>query len=432
MGLNIKAVAELTGVPLHTLRAWERRYGIPRPDRNAENRYRLYDDQDIADVLWMKRQVEAGVSPAQASAMLRQTQRGTLLAPAPTLAPTPIQAHVNALYDAAVALDEAAMQRVLNQVWSTFAPEQVIVDVLQPTLRRIGDSWQRNLLSVEQEHFASNLIRQRLHAMIQAHITPPLTAPRLVAACAPEEQHDIGLLMLTYLAKQHGWNVTYLGQRTPLDELNKASAHARYIVLSVTTVTGLASLLPLWVEKLPHAPILFGGEIFNVAPRLREHVPGAYLGEDAVAAMRNLTTRAPRMLEWKPDATQLDAAFELQALRLQVTADAVTHFMGRLKAKTDTYDESRATMTQAALFLTDMVSCALAFDIPELMDVEGMWLYDLLTPRQVPAPVLHQFLNLYGASAKRFLSKASAKMIHALVMRFDAAAQAQSASVRAA
>jgi hypothetical protein len=148
--------------------------------------------------------------------------------------------------------------------------------------------------------------------------------------------------------------------------------------------------------------------------------------------MRNLTTRAPRMLEWKPDATQLDAAFELQALRLQVTADAVTHFMGRLKAKTDTYDESRATMTQAALFLTDMVSCALAFDIPELMDVEGMWLYDLLTPRQVPAPVLHQFLNLYGASAKRFLSKASAKMIHALVMRFDAAAQAQSASVRAA
>jgi DNA-binding transcriptional MerR regulator len=420
-GLNIKAVAERTGVPLHTLRAWERRYGIPRPDRNAENRYRLYDDQDIADVLWMKRQVEAGVSPAQASAMLRQGAR--LNVAQPVAAPT--MATANALFDAFVALDEVQAQRVLNEAWSAFAPEQVIVNVIQPVMRRIGDNWERNLLSVEQEHFASNLIRQRLHAMIQAQATPALTAPRLVAACAPEEQHDLGLLMLTLLAKRQGWNVTYLGQRTPLDELRSASAHAQYVVLSVSTVTGLASLLPLWTEKFSSAPILFGGEMFNAVPSLREHVPGAYLGDDAIAAVQNLATRAPQVSQWQPEVVRLNAALELQMLRLELASDAVTRFMGRPQIQADAFYETRGNMSHSALYLTDILACALAFDAPEMMETQGAWLNSLLGSRHVPTPALHQFLNAYRAAVKRAVSKESNKRAQALLTRFAATVDEQ-------
>lgn len=416
-GLNIKAVAERTGVPLHTLRAWERRYGIPRPDRNAENRYRLYDDDDIADVLWMKRQVESGVSPAQASAMLRDGAR-VMMAP-PTMAPT--SAMSNALYDAFVALDEGEAHRVLNEAWSAFAPEQVIVNVIQPVMRRIGDNWERNLLSVEQEHFASNLIRQRLHAMIQAQATPPLSAPRLVAACAPEEQHDLGLLMVTLLVKRQGWQVTYLGQRTPLVELRTASAHAQYIVLSVSTVTGLASLLPLWTEKFSDAPLLFGGEIFNTVPSLREHMPGAYLGDDAMAAVQNLATRAPRAVEWKPDAAQLGAGLELQAMRLELVSETVTRFMGRPQTQADALYETRSNMSHSALYLTDILSCALAFDAPAMMETHSAWLSSLLGSRQVPASALHQFLDAYRASVKRLLVRENANLAQTLLKRFTVA-----------
>lgn len=420
-GLNIKAVAERTGVPLHTLRAWERRYGIPRPDRNSENRYRLYDDDDIADVLWMKRQVESGVSPAQASAILRQRTRLTIAAP--VTAPT--TATANALYDAFAALDEIEAQRVLNEAWSAFAPEQVIVNVIQPVMRRIGDNWERNLLSVEQEHFASNLIRQRLHAMIQAQATPALTAPRLVAACAPEEQHDLGLLMLTLLAKRQGWNVTYLGQRTPLEELRTASAHAQYIVLSVSTVTGLASLLPLWTEKFSRAPILFGGEIFLSVPSLREHVPGAYLGDDAIAAVQNLATRAPHVSQWQPEADRLNAAVELQMLRLELASETVTRFMGRPQVKQDAFYETRSNMSQSALYLTDIVACALAFDASEMMDAHGVWLNSLLGARQVPTPALHQFLNAYRAAVKRAVTRENFKQVEILLAQFGAAVEKQ-------
>lgn len=419
-GLNIKAVAELTGVPLHTLRAWERRYGIPRPDRNAENRYRLYDDQDIADVLWLKRQVEAGVSPARASEMLRQGARFTLAQPVSA----PPTAAADALYDAITMLDEAEAQRLLSEAWSAYAPEQVIVNVIQPVMRRIGDSWERNLLSVEQEHFASNLIRQRLHATIQAQATLPIAAPRLVAACAPEEQHDLGLLMLTLIARRQGWNVTYLGQRTPLEELRTAGAQCKYIVLSVSTVTGLASLLPLWTEPLPAAPILFGGEIFNAVPALREHVPGAFLGDDAVTAMQNLATRAPRVSQWQPDAAQLDTALELQAVRLELAGETVTRFMGRPQARGDAQYETRSNMLHSALYLTDILACALAFDAGEMMESHGVWLGSLLGARRVPAPAVHQFVNSYVEGVKHALPRDHAKITSALLERFAAVFEA--------
>src|SRR5512142_1589875 len=81
LGLTIRLVSERTGVSVHTLRAWERRYGIPKPSRDAGNRYRLYDEQDIADVLWLKHQIESGIAPALAAA-LRGEQRNL-----PTTAP---------------------------------------------------------------------------------------------------------------------------------------------------------------------------------------------------------------------------------------------------------------------------------------------------------------------------------------------------------
>lgn len=420
LGLNIKAVAERTGVPLHTLRAWERRYGVPRPNRNTENHYRLYDEQDIADVIWMKRQVEAGVSPAQASAMLREQPQEHTGASARPLA-SPLANLQAALYEAFVARDDAGAQRIFNEAWSTFAPEQVIRDILQPTLKAIGDAWQRNLLSVEQEHFASNLVRQRLHALLQAQPSPALTAPRLVAACAPEEQHDLGLLTYTLLAKRSGWNVTYLGQRTPLSELGRAGQGARFIVISATTATGLASLAPLWNMELPPAPLLFGGDVFNQVPVLQEHLPGAFLGSDSVQAISTLATTSPRAPEWKPPRRLVTVALQLEAARLRIagyTVQQYMHHVGRMPVAAR--NELEHSLSYAALFLTDVLVSALAFDAPQLMELHGTWANEFMPAHEISMASLHSFTNLYMTVSGELVSPEAANLIREMLARMTA------------
>lgn len=422
--LNIKAVAERTGLPLHTLRAWERRYGIPRPDRNTNNRYRLYDEQDIADILWMKQQVESGVSPAQASVLLKQ-QTSELLPGAAGIINRPIAAIPDSLFDAFARKDEPAVHHILNEAWGAYSPEQIVVEILQPALKRVGDAWQRNTLSVEQEHFASNVIRQRVHALLQAQAVPGLSAPRLVAACAPEEQHDLGLLIFAWMARRQGWNVSYLGQRTPLAELQKAGAGARFIVLSVSTVAGLASLLPLWSQPLPPAPLLFGGDVFNVAPGLREHIPGAFLGQDGAEAIRTLTTTMPHIPEWKPSRRVLSAAEELESERLHITSETVARFMEHApRMNVNARSDYRHDLTHAALFLTDAVISALAFDAPELMDVQGIWANIFMPRHQVPMASLHRFLDVYGQVCAATLIEEAALPVGELVTRMAVAANA--------
>jgi methanogenic corrinoid protein MtbC1 len=419
-------------LPLHTLRAWERRYGIPRPGRNADNRYRLYDEQDIADVLWMKRQVEQGVAPSKASLMLRRIPRAEASS-APVGTAGPLLDMQAALFDTLVQLDDAAANRLLDQAWSTAAPEQAVLDVLQPTLQQIGKEWQRNTLSVGQEHFASNLIRQRLYAWMQLQNPPAPTAPRLVAACAPQEQHELGLLIVALLAKRQGWNVTYLGQHTPLENLLEASRQAHYLLVSASTVTGLASLLPLWEHKPAGAPIVFGGEIFRLLPRLSDHIPGAFLGQDAVAAIRTLMISMPRGVTWTPASALLRAALELNALRLSLAADAVARLL-KLRGKPQSRELTNFSglLMNAALLLTDALACALAFDVPELMDVHGAWLWDLMHAHRVPPSAMHEFLDAYQGAAGKQLSSRTIQLSYSLVQRLAATKPAGAAAATAA
>lgn len=415
-GLNIKAVAERTGVPLHTLRAWERRYGIPRPNRHAGNRYRLYDEQDIADVLWMKHQVQSGVSPAQASALLLEQPRDRMQGDSVSTPPT--ATFQKALYEAFTQMDEAAAQSILNEAWTTFGPEHVALEIVQPAMRAIGGGWQRNLLSVEQEHFASNLVRQRLHALIQAQASPAPGAPRLVAACAPEEQHDLGLGIFTLLAKRQGWNVTYLGQRTPLAELDHAAQGARFVVISVSTVMGLASLVPLWSRRLPPAPLLFGGEVLSMIPGLREHLPGTFLGQDGVQAIQTLASWTPPISEWKPSRRMLTTAEALDAARLHIANETVSHFIERASnIQADAPTEFRHGMNHAALFLTDALVSALAFETPELMDAQAAWMNEFMPAHHISVESLRTFLDLYDVNCARELAGGSAKTVHALIER---------------
>jgi DNA-binding transcriptional MerR regulator len=418
-GLTIKTVAERTGVSVHALRAWERRYGVPQPRREQGNRYRLYDEADIADVLWMKQHIEAGMLPAQASLLLRQhrVSRTTALA----AHDQPLLETQAALESALLSSDERAVRDLLDQAFATFPIEQVALQVIQPTMVGIGDRWMRNQVTVWQEHFATNIVKQKLLAVLHSQPVPSLSVPCLVSTCAPAEEHELGLLIFSLFARRRGWRVVYLGQGTPLASVADL-AHATtpaVVAVSVGTVMGLAGLIDWLVpSRRPKATLIFGGRLVNLVPSLREHLPGAFLGEDALTAVNALgAVDQPKQVR-SPSPRGWSALHALQVHRLQVTGETVARFLERMPSQAPrTWGEG--DLSFATLFLIDALACAYAFDAPELMDVQRTWLNTILLSRDVAPPLIRMHREIFARVLTRAIGKEDAEQFKRLLARME-------------
>ena len=164
------------------LRAWESRYGLMRPARTPGG-FRLYTATDVVRVDRMLRGLDEGLSAAEAARVALQDERpsGDLLEDAAAR-----------LLSAIGRYDEAAAHAVLDESLAAFGLELVLTQVVLPTLKQVGDGWERGEIEVGQEHFASNLIRGRLLALTR--LWGRGAGPLALLACAPGEMHDITLL----------------------------------------------------------------------------------------------------------------------------------------------------------------------------------------------------------------------------------------------
>lgn len=403
-GLTIKVVSERTGVSVQTLRAWERRYGVPHPGRAPSNRYRLYDDGDIADVRWMKQQIEAGISPSQASLLLRQQRRPK--ATVSFASEQPLAAMRSAFQTAVLKPDETTIRQILDQAFELFTPERAALQIIQPAMVELGARWLRNEITVGQEHVASNLVRQKLLAVLHSQPAPALSAPYLIAACAPAEGHELGLLILTLFVSRQGWRTTYLGQGTPLNDIfdQARAGKPNAVAISVTTVTGLTSLIPLLiVENRPAAPLVLGGRLPNLLPTLRDHMPGTYLGEDAATVAHALGALTPHSASWSPSKRAWAAVTALRARRLKIAGEVVAELTPSRGSDADRSTRSEQ-LSYGTLYLVDALSCALAFDVPELMDLHREWLNEAMPPHAVSSQALAE----HRKAIARVLGKALA------------------------
>jgi methanogenic corrinoid protein MtbC1 len=118
--------------------------------------------------------------------------------------------------------DEVAAHAVLDEALGSFSLETVLRELILPALREIGGDWQRGELEVAQEHFASNLVRERLLAL--ARLWGRGHGPLAILACAPGERHDIGLIAFGLVLRSHGWRIVFLGADTPLATLGRTVA----------------------------------------------------------------------------------------------------------------------------------------------------------------------------------------------------------------
>jgi DNA-binding transcriptional MerR regulator/methylmalonyl-CoA mutase cobalamin-binding subunit len=208
--LRIGEFARRVGVSPELLRAWERRYGLLQPIR-TDGGFRLYTDDDAERVERMKRALDEGLSAAEAARRALAQERPTEGA---------LEAARERLVAAAHDYDETALHAVLDDALARFSLETVLAELVIPALREIGAEWERGQLEIGQEHFASNLVRERLLAL--ARLWGRGGGPLAILACAPGERHDIGLIAFGLVLRSHGWRILFLGADTPLATLRRA------------------------------------------------------------------------------------------------------------------------------------------------------------------------------------------------------------------
>lgn len=291
---NIGVVSRMTGIPVATLRVWERRYKFPRATRTAGG-HRLYAEQELVRLRWVKANIDEGMQTSQAIRALRSRERAGRLtemapiAPAPVIQPavsegSPMHVFQQRLTSALVAHDLNSADQLLGEALAVISMENLILDVIRPSLVSIGEGWVEGRINVATEHLASQFIRQRL--MMWSVSGPPVHQVRpVVLACAPDEWHEVSLLMLGVLLRRRRWPVAYLGQSVPLSDLARFvrdMAPPAVVLVAMTEKPALQLVeIAQWLPEVNYLgrPVLaYGGAAFNSRPELIAAMPGTYLG----------------------------------------------------------------------------------------------------------------------------------------------------------
>ncbi len=288
---NTKAVAQETGVPADTFRAWERRYGVPRPHR-TDGGHRLYSERDIAIIRWLRDRTAEGLTISQAIALMANGS-DTNLSWLDTAVDTEPHSweRLNSQFVAALTdFDEKRAERVIGEAFALYPLDEVFFKLIQPSMVEIGEQWHQGKISVTAEHFATQFVRRKISSIFNTY---SITEGRgvILVGCAPGEQHDVGALLLAVLLVRHGWQVVYLGPQVPLKDLLDTIQRLQpdMVCLSASTVETALELMDIGrvVTKLPPPCPHFGygGRAFNLNPALSQKVPGIFLGESAQDAI---------------------------------------------------------------------------------------------------------------------------------------------------
>jgi DNA-binding transcriptional MerR regulator len=289
---NIGAVSRMTGIPMATLRIWERRYGFPHSARTAGG-HRLYSERDVVGLRWVKARTEEGMQAGQAVRALQHVQEEgrfpqvpvvSALASHQEMSVPSLDAFRQNLTAALLAHDTNRGDQLLGEATAIYPLDNIILDGIVPSLSEIGKGWLEGRVDVATEHLATNYVRHRL---VMWTLTGPPTFPirPVMLACAPEELHEGGLLILGVLLRRRRWPVAYLGQTVPLTDLSKLAQDMRPpAIVFVASTEKTAEALSHWPRYLPgvheaRRPIVaFGGRIFTEQPEWRDKVPGTFLG----------------------------------------------------------------------------------------------------------------------------------------------------------
>jgi DNA-binding transcriptional MerR regulator/methylmalonyl-CoA mutase cobalamin-binding subunit len=264
---SIGGLSQATGVPVDTLRTWERRYGFPAPLARGEGSHRRYSAETITTVQLIVRALERGHRPSEVVGRSPEQLRRLLEAAEQMLEPEEREAQrIEDWLQLTRQMDGDALTGEFHRCLAELPAIDFLERCMGPYLIELGARWERGEVQVFEEHLASERAREFLSAHWRrlTESTRRSTRPLVILATPTGERHVLGLHMAAWVVALAGVHVEFLGADTPLSEV--ALAVARYdaqgVVLSVAA--GYARNLPRELLELrsqlsPRVSVVIGG-----------------------------------------------------------------------------------------------------------------------------------------------------------------------------
>ena len=232
---SIRDLENLSGIKAHTIRIWEKRYSLIEPHRTTTN-IRYYTDFELKKILNVAVLNKHGIKISNIARLSDVEMKEEIMRVSD--ANPDLKHAIDSLIVAMIDLDEIKFTSVLAKSVSKKGFKETMLEIVYPFLKRIGVMWQAGDVNPVQEHFVSNLIRQKVIAAIDdmSNVFRP-DAQRFLLFLPEGEWHEIGLLFASYLIKETGHRVIYLGQSVPYADVLAAgtSSPVDHILLASIT-----------------------------------------------------------------------------------------------------------------------------------------------------------------------------------------------------
>lgn len=215
---SIKDLETISGIKAHTIRIWEKRYNLLEPSRSDTN-IRFYSDEELRRLLNISFLVKHGFKISKVANWDEKTLANTIV----TLenGHTDISDFLERMTFHLINFDAPSFTRTIDEVIAKFGFEEAIHSVFFPFFEKVGLYWQVGSIFPAQEHFISNLFRQKLIVEIDKLGLADPSSDIMVMYLHENEMHELSLLYYSYLARKRGLQVYYLGQNIPLDDLRR-------------------------------------------------------------------------------------------------------------------------------------------------------------------------------------------------------------------
>lgn len=270
---SIKDLERLSGIKAHTIRIWEKRYGVVEPKRTDSN-IRYYTSEELKKILNIAILNNYGVKISKIVGLNAEELHKKVLEISNEEVEESIQ--VESLVIAMVEIDESRFERILANCTLRLGFEQTILRIVYPFFRKVGILWQAGAVNPAQEHFISNLIRQKLIVAIDSQGMMVKENPKRFLLFLPEgELHELGLLFYNYIIQKSGHKAIYLGQSVPLKDAVSINAHnpADYIItstLSTASIDEVNKILKTILLEFPKTPVVLSNRV-EKAEELIDH-----------------------------------------------------------------------------------------------------------------------------------------------------------------
>ena len=219
--LSIAQLAQFSGIKPHTIRVWEQRYNALSPER-TEGNTRTYSGNDLRRLLNIVGLLDSKYKVSDLCVMSDENLQKLIQEHYVEIGNAQSKKYVLQLIAAGIDFNQWEFEIILNFCIEKLGVEVTFKEVIYPLLQRLGMMWAADLMPPAQEHFMSNIVRQKMLVALDSLPQPKENAKRWLLFLAEDEFHEISLLFAHYILKNRGEHVFYLGTNVPLSTLEQA------------------------------------------------------------------------------------------------------------------------------------------------------------------------------------------------------------------